>query len=1049
ADEQLDAYRFAACVSLMEVHGLDYFDRASVYGREEEALRLLERRVVGAGERSSGPARSLFQAHVSAGHPERGIAVLEAAAKTRPDDGTLAIALVDAHRAHGTTEDAERWLARAETLSVRSDALALARATLARARGDLDAAIAAVDEALSVLPGTPSLVFRRAELVMVREGPTAALAYWESVVDAHPHEPSFLHQLCTQLRTVDDERERGLLQRRLDENREDAWARRELALVLLRLQDDAAALAQADEAIARAPYDPTNHWARGVVLDAMGRDDDARAAHRRAIELSSDAVYSIQALAHLGTAAQVRESARWVLERLSERPGSGVGIAEAFQLSRGLDHEERSAALQRMLDRAPARPDAWEAIARARLEAGDVDGAAEIVERAQALFPRWFSLMRLHAEVLGARGDVEGRVAALRELVVLAPDWTQARVELVSALRASGQFDEALEALDAGLRQTPLDPGLRQQQASLRWREGDREGAFELLLELLREDMLGERQGMTLMAWARALSREDEVDAVLSRWIEARPTATIFPFWRSELRSAPQHEALRVAALEAVLAIDPRDIPARDALAELLASRGEFDAAIATCRLPGGAETPVELRGRAAWVVMYRGDRDEAIAQMRALLEEWPGYGWGHRTLCDWLDAAKDQAGFLSAARALVKQLPSVGLHHVYLGDALASTGAMDDAIASWTRAVELDPYNDYAVRRLMNELLSRDRVDEATALLDRARHALPQADAELLVVRVAVKSARWEDAFRAYETLLGLQGASSSHLFDALSAVATGPREDDAFAAAYEQLFADDPPSGDAIGSAWANAAWTRVSENAPLRLFEHAARLGRAGHAAIAWGIETLANRDRTFGLYWTWLRHRSVMRGVDMLWGAFGYAMYTVQHPWLAMRWLDDWKERTAIRGWMLCNYLLASWANGEPARAREAVEHALTLTADHTLYIHQAWDVFHRSLDAPSSELRARIDGLNVSDDASCGALVPLVHALADAEALGPEADAVARVRAARPRLMDAHAWIGGTPAFRHAYRATARALLARGPWYARLWAWLTWLPPTSG
>src|SRR5204862_469299 len=95
---------------------------------------------------------------------------------------------------------------------------------------------------------------------------------------------------------------------------------------------------------------------------------------------------------------------------------------------------------------------------------------------------------------------------------------------------------------------------------------------------------------------------------------------------------ADLRDALRIAPHYALAA-------AYDPKVELLAQAGRFDAAAAACRPAALDPPPVTLRGRAAWVEARRGNRSKAVALMKQVVADDPGYLWGWRNLAQWYDA--------------------------------------------------------------------------------------------------------------------------------------------------------------------------------------------------------------------------------------------------------------------------------------------------------------------------------------------------------------------------------------------------------------------------
>ena len=65
-------------------------------------------------------------------------------------------------------------------------------------------------------------------------------------------------------------------------------------------------------------------------------------------------------------------------------------------------------------------------------------------------------------------------------------------------------------------------------------------------------------------------------------------------------------------------------------------------------------EDPAPALGRLAWIHREEGNKDQALAEMKALLADVPSYRWGWSVLMAWLEEDKD----LDEARTLLRAIP-------------------------------------------------------------------------------------------------------------------------------------------------------------------------------------------------------------------------------------------------------------------------------------------------------------------------------------------------------------------------------------------------------
>ncbi len=88
-------------------------------------------------------------------------------------------------------------------------------------------------------------------------------------------------------------------------------------------------------------------------------------------------------------------------------------------------------------------PQAYVEDARARLEAGDPAGAAQLAGLAEVKNPRFADAPEVRGEALLAARDLRGAVAAFARAAALAPRWGRGRLKWGEALLLQGHAREA------------------------------------------------------------------------------------------------------------------------------------------------------------------------------------------------------------------------------------------------------------------------------------------------------------------------------------------------------------------------------------------------------------------------------------------------------------------------------------------------------------------------------------------------------------------------------------------------------------------------------
>ncbi len=187
-DEALARFRLAACLdNADEALVLGYFRPACALGRSAEALRMLRERFARDGARSSGPARSLFQAHVWMDQADDGFAVLAEACRRRPQDAGLVFFQAHQLALCGRDAEAGRALGRAPVFSGWAVARSRVLGVLAMNSGRRDEAGRWWRQVLAGEPLAMDAHRALADLAAESGGPAAALRHLRAASRRHPH----------------------------------------------------------------------------------------------------------------------------------------------------------------------------------------------------------------------------------------------------------------------------------------------------------------------------------------------------------------------------------------------------------------------------------------------------------------------------------------------------------------------------------------------------------------------------------------------------------------------------------------------------------------------------------------------------------------------------------------------------------------------------------------------------------------------------------------------------------------------------------------------
>jgi tetratricopeptide (TPR) repeat protein len=235
--------------------------------------------------------------------------------------------------------------------------------------------------------------------------------------------------------------------------------------VLARSGDRDGALEEADRLLSVAPQEGTLHRLRGVILKDLGRDDEAEAALRRAVELApGDAEAWLMLVGavhgHEGYAHAADEAGHGEVVTLLERGVEANPDSARLRTELGLVHlsdGDLDGALQAFagaLERSPGYLPALTLAALAEADRGeDLVRAEELAERAAALGPDTAIITDIRGWIAFRQGDEAEAGRLLDAAVDLDPEDTTTiyhRAVLAEALGEEGAADLYLASLRLG-----------------------------------------------------------------------------------------------------------------------------------------------------------------------------------------------------------------------------------------------------------------------------------------------------------------------------------------------------------------------------------------------------------------------------------------------------------------------------------------------------------------------------------------------------------------------------------------------------------------------
>lgn len=706
-----ECYRLASCLSPFDEHlAMAHFRALSLLGRTDEGLAFLRRREARLGERSGASSVSLAEALMTAHRTDEAVSVLRRASTRHEEEGLRAAwlrLLLDA----GRREDARRLLAESEG-KMRPVDLLLHRADLARREGLLEDALEILHEAAARNPADERVQAERLRLLAEVEGHDTAAVEAVAASQEHPQHPELARLAVQSLMEAGwGARAEQMLRDRLRAHPEESWVASYLTELLVRRGRAADALEVAREETAQLPHAPQAWTDLGLAAAAVGERDEAYEAFCRSLELWVDNAMAVhyllqQADCPEAAARGLRHVARQILQ---QGPGGEALRAFAGLAREHLDPEELLDLLHRIEREFPFDPGPGEALCEALVELGRVQEAEERARALAARFPdRTRPLLVLDTALARLERGAE-RERVLQRALAIDPRCVEAWTRLGERCEASDP-DRAETAYRNAIRANPGMVAGYGYLADLLWSKGEREAALATLEQALRVDPSYDWGMLRMVEMLLELQRPQEAVQRARGFtaVRAHRAAAHLALARALERTGDVRG--RIAALEAAVAADPRQLGARDELVEAIAEEGDLARAreILEAAVARRGNEPY-LRGRSIWLARREGEAG-AVECMRALLAEHPDYAWGWRQLVLWLLEDDEFASLAELAEQPPAALAEDPLLYVAAGHAHAALEEIGRAERQWRRALEIAPA--YAYARSMLADLYHERGD-------------------------------------------------------------------------------------------------------------------------------------------------------------------------------------------------------------------------------------------------------------------------------------------------------------------------------------------------
>ena len=396
-------------------------------------------------------------------------------------------------------------------------------------------------------------------------------------------------------------------------------------------------------------------------------------------------------------------------------------LADTYLRSR--QPEKTLTTLKPLLDSQSADPSVLALAAQAYTQNGDNKSAEAMFAKAAKLKPDDKRLSAAVALTQLGKGNADAALGELQRIAA-SDDGRAVDMALISARMQRKEFDAALKAVDALQKKQPDSPVAPQLRGRVLLAKQDQAGARAAFEESLAKDA-------KYLPAAAGLATLDMV--------QKQPDAAQGRF-------------------QAILKLDPKNIPALLALAELKARVGAPTADIAKLFADAVAANPADVQARVAQVDFLASTRDNkaALSAAQAGVAAVPSSVELLDRLGRALLAADDRQQAISTYGKLTQMRPDAATGHLGLAAAHLAGKDFDTAARDVQRALEREPDSLPAHRMAIAVAWQQKKVPEALAAARKLQERRPDDGAGFVSEgEIEASQKHWDQAIAAFRKAL------------------------------------------------------------------------------------------------------------------------------------------------------------------------------------------------------------------------------------------------------------------------------------------------------
>ncbi len=560
--------------------------------------------------------------------------------------------------------------------------------------------------------------------------------------------------------------------------------------------DFAKARVEFRNALQIAPNDAEARYENGVVDEKLGNPREAAQFYQGAIDVDPDDVLARVGLGRLYVFAGAPKRALGTIKPAFAKHPDDAGLLTVRAAARQ-QLKDSSGALQdaeRAVQLAPTDKNAVAVLAGIYQSTGQAERAQSLLESTIKKLPSTVDLRLALVQLYVATGQTDRAESVLRDLIRIQPAQAahrlrlaqyyaqtnridaaeqvlrdgvkdlpkdrQMKVELVTFLAGRRSRDAAEKQLDEFIAKAPKDFDLRFLLAALYQQGGDTAKAEEVYRRVIAEERL-EPPGLTARNRLAALliQQNDPAGAskLISEVLAKDPRNDDALILRSNLALAHSDPKTAIADLRAVLRDQPNAVGVMRALARAHLANGE--PALAEDTMRGAVEAnPTDAGARLDLAVLLTqlDKPQEAKPIIDELVKQQPDNMQALDAQFKIAMATKDLGAAGAAADAMVAVQPKQPLGYHYQGLVAESEKRYEDAVALFTKALDIAPEGAEPLQGLTRVLVVLHKTKEALARLDAVIVAYPK-----LPIAAALKGEVLLDDHRPRDAVAPLQEAS------------------------------------------------------------------------------------------------------------------------------------------------------------------------------------------------------------------------------------------------------------------------------------------------